>query len=847
MISELFFYGKLKNVKDVLIYEEEFVIFYLNVHLKYKEKFDKSEVERLLEKFYGKENVKNNMILKFCDSKFKSEGKNYILDIPEEELEFYEKTKIFGYDIEELIGIEQNKLYEILEKEVTNKEISFSEKLKKCLVYYYKFGTLTLNKRMELLYKYFYIIKNYYKIYRIIDSKLENIPELFNSLEIIDLNFTDQQLSFLIFNNIFTIKNLKYTEIDTLISVFCNDIKQFIDEMSKYAVDKEELLSKLEDKFEKAIKPEWDLVLQKRYNVNTNEKRTLADIGKELNLSRERIRQIERKAIQKLLYKKDEINRLLYCFYRDINKENKDYITIEEFYNYIKDESLTKYLVIILYSEELDMRINEETNIIYNNKEITFEEIRKGIEEQLENIIVKTDVEEYDIIQKNIIKNNYRLYQDKMFVKKELSIRYIYVNEIKENFIDGYDIGSEQDYYKLVDILTDKYGSIEVPSMHSIQGMIDRNGFIQIDRGRYKAREYAALIPEKLVDEITDFIIKNQPVIAYSLIYEKFKNQLEKLGINNRFYLKGCIDEKLPEGFNTGRDFINTDSEGNYTTSDVMKEIFKSFEWSFTIDDVREKMPGLKGYNYENYAKSEEENGLIQIGSKSYIYVEKLNITEQTKQELKEYIDDLFVKLDSNILTSKKIYASLNIMNKNLYNKLNITARSGDFELFSIIQNLYKNDYYYSRPIISREEEFITTSYMLIKEYAKRLNIFSYNDIKRYIYKMNLGGLSSYLNFMDDLSDEYIQINKDSMVRKEELNLASEQLEKIEEFMDLLLKNKEMKTDEFDGYFMLPRLTRGWNKYLLIGIIKTYFREKYDIQNTTNFYDTTDFIIRRIN
>ena len=42
-------------------------------------------------------------------------------------------------------------------------------------------------------------------------------------------------------------------------------------------------------------------------------------------------------------------------------------------------------------------------------------------------------------------------------------------------------------------------------------------------------------------------------------------------------------------------------------------------------------------------------------------------------------------------------------------------------------------------------------------------------------------------------------------------------------------KNKEIKTDDFDGYFMLPRLTRGWNKYLLIGIIKTFFREKYDI------------------
>lgn len=846
MISELFFYGKLKDVKNKLIYEDDFVLFYLNMQLKYSEEFNKDEVEKLLEKFYGKENIKNNGILKFCDQHFKNKDKNYTLNISEDELKLYERTEEFERELDQLVLLDSSSLYNALEKEITSKEICFAEKLKKCIIYYYGDSKLTLEKRIELLYKYFFNMKNYYKIYRTIDSKLENIPELFNPIEIIELDFTEQHQSFLIFNNIFTIKNLKYISIDSLICVFCNDIQHFIDEIGKYAINKEKILKNLSEKFKNAIKLEWDIVLQKRYDINTHEKRTLADIGKELKLSRERVRQIEGKAIQKFLYNKEEINRLIYCFYREINKENKDYITVEEFCKYIKDDNLIKYLIIILYSEELDMRINEENNIIYNSKEVSFEEIRREAEEQLGNIILKMDVESYDVVQKNIVKNNYRLYQDKVYVRKELNISYIYINEIKDNFIDGYDIGSEQDYNKLIKILKDKYGDIEVSSMHSIQGMVDRNGFIQIDRGRYKAREYAAILPEKLKDEIVNFIIKNEPVIAYSLIYEKFKKQLEKLGINNRFYLKGCIDEKLPEEFNTSRDFINTDSESNYTTYDVMREIFKSFDGSFTIEDIKEKMPGLKGYNYENYARIEEENGLIQIGSKRYIYIEKLNITEQTKQELKKYIDNLFINLDSDILTSKKIYASLNIMNKDLFNKLNITSRFGDFELFSIIQHLYKDEYYYSRPIISKEEEFITTSYMLVKEYAKRLNIFSYGDIKRYIYKMNIGGLASYLNFMDDLSDEYVQINKDSMIRKEELNLTKEQLEKIEDFIDLLLKNRELKTDEFDGYFMLPKLTRGWNKYLLIGIIKTYFREKYDIQNTTNFYDTTDFIIRRI-
>jgi hypothetical protein len=847
MISDLFFYGKLKDVKDILIYEEDFVIFYLNMQLEEYNEFDKEKVEELLEKMYGKENIKNNVISRFCDQHFKSKEKYYSLNISEEEQSFYKKTREFKRDIEKLALIERNRLYEILEREIIDNDIGFTEKLKKCIIYYYCNGKLTFEKNIIFLYKYFYSIKNYYKMYRIIDSKLEKIPELFNAVEITDLNLTEQQLSFLIFNNVFTLKNLKYISIDSLICIFSENIQSFIEEISKYAVNKEEILKRLDEKFEKVLKPEWENVLQKRYDLQTNQKRTLADIGKELNLTRERIRQIEVKATQKLLDKPDEINRLLYCFYKEINKDNKNFITIEQLYKYIKDEKLTKYFIIILNSSEIAMRINEENGIIYNSQEITFEEILKEAENQLENIIVKMDFEYYDVVQKNIIKNNYRLYQDKVYVKKELNISYIYMNEIKENFIEGYDIGSKKDYKKLIKILNEKYGDIEVSSMHSIQAMIDRNDFIQIDRGRYKSREYAVSLSEKLTDEIINFIIKNQPIVAYSLIFEKFKKELEKIGINNRFYLKGCIDEKLPEEFNTGRDFINTNSEEKYTTYDIMREIFKSFDGAFTIEDVKEKMPGLKGYNYENYARAEEKNGLIQISTKTYIYIDKLNITEETKKELKNYIDNLFKKLDSKILTAKKIYASLSIMEKNLFNKLNITSRFGDFELFSIIQYLYKDNYFYSRPIISIEEEFTTTSYLLVKEYVRRLNMFSYADIKKYLYKMNLGGLSSYLNFMDDLSDEYVQVSKDSMIKKEELQLTQEQLEKFEKFIDLLLKNKELKMDDFDGYFMLPKLNRGWNKYLLIGIIKTYFKEKYEIQNTTNFYDTTDFIIRRVN
>ena len=46
---------------------------------------------------------------------------------------------------------------------------------------------------------------------------------------------------------------------------------------------------------------------------------------------------------------------------------------------------------------------------------------------------------------------------------------------------------------------------------------------------------------------------------------------------------------------------------------------------------------------------------------------------------------------------------------------------------------------------------------------------------------------------------------------------------------------------------MLPKLDRAWNKYLLVGIIRSYFKDEYEIENTERFYDTTEFIIRRVN
>ena len=262
---------------------------------------------------------------------------------------------------------------------------------------------------------------------------------------------------------------------------------------------------------------------------------------------------------------------------------------------------------------------------------------------------------------------------------------------------------------------------------------------------------------------------------------------------------------------------------------------------------MEEKMPGLKNHNYENYISMEEENGLIRMSPRTYIYYDKLNISKEDVYRLENVIDGLYGMLDSDVLTAKKIYTHLRIFEEALLKRLNITAKFADFELFSILQYIFRDKYYFNRPLISRVEEFETTAYAIIKEYTYKLDKFTYSDLKDYIARMNFASIANYTAFMEELSDEYVQVSKDGMMKKEIFELKDEELDKIDEVLDMILKRDEIKTENFDGYFLFPKLNKAWSKYLLVGIIRSYLDEKYEITNTTIFYDTTDFIIRRKN
>ena len=582
-------------------------------------------------------------------------------------------------------------------------------------------------------------------------------------------------------------------------------------------------------------------ILYKRNGYTDSKRYTLEELGKESNVTRERIRQLEAKTIIKVKNIAKENNNILYSFYNSELGKRKPYITLDRLKAKYNSDFINKILLLFEYGES-DITYDNKYQILYNK---TTNEITAMINDEIDKIGIvaePAEIEKCDLFALNIVKYNYRRITDNLFIKSGYAYRDLYLDLIEEAFPNGFYVKND-DYDRFVYTVKERYKiDEEIPSKHSLEAMLGRGGFVQFDRGAYISSKYAVSLEPDIVDRILDYISQNE-FTYYNAIFDEFEEDLIKIGIKNRYYLKGCLDKYLPDDMTTKRDYIVC-GDTNITPYEAIINKLRSFPGRFTKNDINEAFAGIKEYTIYNYLYSEIENGLIWISMNEYIYVNNYNIDADTKKQLKDYIEFLFKNVGSKLLTSKKIYAKMQFTNKELFEKLNLT--NGHFELFSIIKALFK-EYYYSRPYIYSDEDEYNTRSSIVQNYVRQFDSFNYKMIQDYQSKLNLGVLYSYLSFMENMSDEYVQVDADEMIKIEKMNLSEIKLNEIKKSIDLILDNFDViDTTKFNGYSLLPKIGFIWNKYLLAGIVRSYFSEFYDIKNTDNRYISTDFEIRRV-
>lgn len=700
-----------------------------------------------------------------------------------------------------------------------------------------KSKTYNYDKEETLIYIYNYI-KNFEENYNKLLTNIDKIKKNYYTLSLFDIfSFDNIDKTLLIKNNINTIKDFVNLNLYTIMYVISSDYENYLKNIESFGISIKKII---DDAFSVIEEKNLEIIIRRNGYIEGN-RCTLEQIGSELNVTRERIRQLEAKNLKKIsLIAIDNSNILISFFNSELGKR-KPYITLDKLVNKYDNSFINKILLLFEYGN---------SNIVYDSTyQIIYDKSINNIDNMINDVMNKigivaepSELEKSDLFMLNVIKNNYKEVTKELYLKKGCIYRDLYLVLLEELFPKGYRAGNDEDYGVFVKTVNERYKINEnIPSKHSLEAMIGRGNFIQSDRGEYISNKYAINLEKEMIDKILSYISENE-FTYYNAIFEKFSSELKKVGIKNRYYLKGCIDKYLPSDMTTKRDYIVC-GDTNKTPYEIILNQLHSFEGKFTKKELQKIFPGIKDYTIYNFLYSEIENGLIWISSNEFIYASKYNIDETTKAELKKFIDDLFGSLNTKLVTSKKIYAKLQLTNKELYKKLNLT--NGHFELFSIIKAIY-NNYYYSRPYIFLEENAYNTRSTIIQDYVRQYDSFNFKMIQDYQSKMNIGGLYSYLEFMENMSDEYVQVDIDEMVKIEKLNLNEVTIKEIKKVIDLILDNfNVIETSKFNAYSLLPKISYVWNKYLLVGIIRSYLSECYDIKNTENTYSNTDFEVRR--
>lgn len=836
MSCNVFFDKDVKYKANSYKFKENYLVYFIVSKIYDLDFIDDNQLFDLVEKEYGF-NLNHKQFNVFTSKHFLSNKGG--ITATYNQIDAFEKTKKFKTDLFQLEWDQDEVLHNKLNSYLKYTKFDISEAIPYVLAINKKRNALSTD---EMMFRYFDIIANENKYYMNLDAAVVAVDNEYLEMpvKLVVSNSISRELLFS--NGVNKVRDLANLSVESLLTIFSPDIDGaylFIfnlkeENKDSFHNDIDSIFNSLSDK---------ELKILAIRNGLGCDKITLEEAGQQFGFTRERSRQIEKNATEKVINASWKITNQLYAMFFNLATAETRYVSVDDVEQYLGTKLRTAYVLFILENRDFDIKYSKEFNVIYNIDVIGLDELTAEVTDVYGQIIDLVDFNSLNLFEQSVVKKNYKLTYDKYYIHKDLRERELIGYLIDELFPDGYKSWNDDDYELLKDKYLEKYGINEFPSACAIRRYLERLNYCQIDKGTYKNRSQCITLPEDLVEDIVNYCLTNGPMVPYASMFSRFKDQLKDLGINNYFYLKGLIDPKLPAEFVTCRNSLNTSS--NVVSSyEAFLNFIKSFNGEFTLEDLRYRFEGVKDYTFYNVLYNEINNGLIWLTSKKFIYISKVVITDETITEFKNFIDGVFSSLGTNVASSRKIYAKLSLTNKPLLEKLKL-ARD-NFSTFSLIRYLFKDEYGFNRPIISLDKNADTNTYNVIVNYASSLETFNSKAIKNYVSKMNIAGLYSYLAFMEDMSDNFVQVNIETMIRKDKFEMTDDQVKELDNLISLIIgRFEQIDTRSFNGYQMLPKVKYHWNKYLLAGVVRSFLADKYEVTNTENYYDLTDFIIRR--
>lgn len=332
-------------------------------------------------------------------------------------------------------------------------------------------------------------------------------------------------------------------------------------------------------------------------------------------------------------------------------------------------------------------------NIFYLKDQLDFivdEKIK-----MMNKVYKKEEVISLDYFEKGIIKNFYSYRSEKviyMVVNRNTSE--IIVDTIKINFPNGISISSD-DLNKLNNFLKEEI-NYEISNSHALASLLERMNFCLIDRGKYLFRDFAKKLDDELASKIINYIESSKDVILYSTIYLKFEDELNHLGITNRYYLKGILDELLPDTFLTKRDYITLKADFR-SAQETMKDFILSQDY-IDFDSFKEKFPGVKLSVFVTLTYLLYPDLIQSSYGNEYVKFSSLNISKEFKDYFLTLIDRIFKSSDNKFVMGAKLYDIASKEKKYLLE--NLGKANNYFGLYNVLKVLFHDKFQFKRPFI---------------------------------------------------------------------------------------------------------------------------------------------------
>lgn len=834
MALSIFFNYTLNNKKfdNDIFYNEEFVDFLVTNYLMTKKDYTAniSEIKDHLLNFYKIDKINiNSYSFTPCENIFKK--KSYTL-----KKRYINLYKVIKNNIQKIRDFNDDNVYQYIIEEGSHYNFNIQYLLTLILSLFY-------NQSNELFIE-FILFKTYLHLHQYlisIDYHLSSLASEYSGI-LVD-KMTDNQIIKKLLSS-FEIKQLgdlkKYSPL-LILSIFSYELDSFSDKLSHMIpLDLESFTKKIDEAYS-VLKPNEEVMILEKYTLKEPKKKTLDKIGKDYGITRERVRQIIKNGINKLK-KQFAKNIYIYEACYQLIKKDKTYFLIDELREYFIDESyLKKYLILILSSES-NLVFDINYLILYDKNEININAIIKEIEKKTGFTIPEEDTINLNLSYKQVIKYHYRL-NNNIYIVENCLTSSLYKFILDTYFKEGYLVSSEKDFTFFKEKLeNDFHFNTSKLNMHSVQASIERfSDYVQIDRGKYRNIKYGPSLDDNLKEAIFTYINSNPPIVFYRTIYQNFETKLKALGINNSFYLKGLIDRELPDNLHSKRDYLQID--GKETSYNYLIDFLHSFPYIIHYQDLVDKFPGVKLYTFNTIIYKEMNNGLIWLKNKDLIYLKNTSLDREDKKRLFNIITLLMDELDGITVNSKSIYNELLNTTDPILKKLPFITSS--FDLFSLIVAIFSDTFFFRRPFIYKNKiESSVQGINNLYRYLETLDSFDINIVMDYMQKLNIKNLNSYLALMDSFATNFVQIDSDTMVKKEKFKV--EDINKFSQILENYFKTHDrINTMNFKDYAEFEVLNFNWNKYLLVGLIRTFCSDEYSIIETNKKYNLTDFIIKK--